>query len=251
MKKVMSFCLILILSSTLAFSNRIKGIAEKKECISLLAEKYCINIISIEGKSIKKKTSYLNLDVDIPVIKDLKDLKFQQELNNQIENKILSFAAKLEEDAKQYEKDAKEKNFPFHPYELMVTYKVNYNNNSLLSYTVDVFYYTGGAHGMTERYAYNIDTRSSKVLELKDLFKETYKYKEAINNEIAKKIKESPEGTYFPNEFKSITDNQVFYITDNGIVIHFGLYEIAPYVSGFSEFTMPWGMFKGNLKYTV
>ena len=251
MRKVISFCLIVILSSTVVLTNRVKGVTSNKEEIWSPQSKCCFSSISIDSKSIIKKTTYLNLDVDIPVIKGLKNSKFQQELNNQIENKILSFAAKLEKEAKQYEKDAVEKQFPFHPYELMVSFKVHYNKNSLLTYTVDLFYYTGGAHGMTERDTYNIDMEASKVLQLKDLFKENYNYKEAINNEIIKKIKESPEGTYFPNEFKSIADKQPFYVNDKGIVIHFGLYEIAPYVSGFSEFIMPWEMFEGHLNYSV
>ena len=40
-----------------------------------------------------------------------------------------------------------------------------------------------------------------------------------------------------------------FYIKNNTVVIYFGLYEIAPYASGISEFIISNNLFEGNLKY--
>jgi len=250
MRKFMSFILSVVMFGTLVITYEVKSFAAvNKDTVK--SSSWFNKTINVDSKAVKKKTSYFSMDVNIPVVKGLKNGSFEKQLNSEIENKILSFGSKLEQDGKEYEKLAKEKGFPVHPYELIVDYKVQYNKNNLLSYTMDVYYYTGGAHGMTERYAYNIDNKASKVLMLQDLFKKDYNYKEVINNEVMEEIKESPEGTYFSNEFKTISDNQPFYLTDKGIIVYFGLYEIAPYVSGIPEFTIPAELFKDNLIYNI
>ena len=71
------------------------------------------------------------------------------------------------------------------------------------------------------------------------LFKEEIDYKSIINEEIRSQIEdliksnEENKGVY---EFKSISDNQKFYIQDDNLVIYFDLYEIAPYAAGIPEF---------------
>ena len=65
-------------------------------------------------------------------------------------------------------------------------------------------------------------------------------YKKIINREIKKQIKLNPQ-IYFDNGeiFKTISDDQTFYIIEDRIVIFFGLYEIAPYSSGIRYFKIP------------
>ena len=104
---------------------------------------------------------------------------------------------------------------------------------------------------------YNFDLLNNKLLSMSDLFPQGYDYKAAINKEIKKQIEadiaKDPEGTkYFtPGEeggFTSISDNQSFYITEQGkLVIVFDEYEIAPGASGLLEFTIPTEVFGGNV----
>ncbi len=69
------------------------------------------------------------------------------------------------------------------------------------------------------------------------------KAKKVINQEIKRQIQLDPE-LYFNNGelFKSINDDQPFYIVDDGIVIFFGLYEISPYVYGIRYFKIPFSL---------
>ena len=62
------------------------------------------------------------------------------------------------------------------------------------------------------------------------MFKPGVDYKEIVNNFITEEINNNPE-IYFKGDegFKRISENQSFYIDEDGIVIYFGLYEIAPY----------------------
>ena len=126
-----------------------------------------------------------------------------------------------------------------------------YNQDGLLSITVDYYQFDGGAHGGTDRRPYNYDLTTGQELALQDLFKQGVKYMEIINREIRKQIAANPEGGYFTQpdmEFKTIADNQPFYLTDGGLVVYFGQYEIAPYAAGIPEFRLPFSLFKGTVQ---
>ncbi|GAG31008.1 unnamed protein product, partial [marine sediment metagenome] len=43
--------------------------------------------------------------------------------------------------------------------------------------------------------------------------------------------------------FQSISEEQPFYLIEDGIVVYFGLYEIAPYTSGIRYFKIPYSLF--------
>ena len=49
--------------------------------------------------------------------------------------------------------------------------------------------------------------------------------------------------------FNGINENQSFYIKNKKLIIYFGLYEIAPYASGISEFVIPSKLIKENINY--
>ena len=48
--------------------------------------------------------------------------------------------------------------------------------------------------------------------------------------------------------FKTIDDNQPFYLTDGGLVVYFGQYEIAPYYVGIPEFKIPFSRLKDSIE---
>ena len=135
------------------------------------------------------------------------------------------------------------------PYQLYARYKVT-NNSDIISFYIDYYQFSGGAHGITNRIASNIEKSSGNEMQLKDIFKDNYNYKDIINKEISRQISKDPD-RYFTGKdgFNGIGDNQNFYIKNNKVVIYFGLYEIAPYAAGISEFIISNNLFEGNLKY--
>ena len=179
-------------------------------------------------KIIREKTNFINIDVVIPQIVGLGDENKEKDINNE----ILNWTNLWIKDTKDTSEDIK----PTIPYELMARYVLT-NNQDILSFYIDYYQFSGGAHGITTRNTYNIDINSGNKLMLKDLFKEGYDYKSYINNEIRKQISIHPEYYFTGKEgFNGIKENQDFYIRDNKIVIHFPYYEIAPYVTGMPEF---------------
>ena len=183
---------------------------------------------NLVDKVIREKTNFINIDVVIPQIVGLGDENREKDINNE----ILNWTNLWIKDTKDTSEDLK----PTIPYELMARYVLS-NNEDILSFYIDYYQFSGGAHGITTRNTYNIDIKSGNKVMLKDLFKEGYDYKTYINNEIRKQISIHPEYYFAGKEgFSGIRENQDFYIRDNKIVIHFPYYEIAPYVTGMPEF---------------
>ena len=207
--------------------------------------------VTVTTKQVQQNSETIQVDLSIPVIDGLQDSKLQQQLNNRFEQDALNFendtATQAGEDVKQ---DA-QSGYPFRQYNATTAYKTAYNQNGLLSITVDYYQFTGGAHGTTDRIPYNYDLATGQELSLQDLFKTGVTYVETINREIAAQIGAHPEGDYFTQpdmEFKTIDDSQPFYLTDGGLVVYFGQAEIAPYVAGIPEFEIPFSLFKDGVK---
>lgn len=166
-------------------------------------------------------------------------------INNQISNTVIDFKdeiKKASEDYKQtYEKDPNKNEYVKYQYEAVSDYKIEYNKNNILSVPVIMYEFTGGAHGLTNIKSFNYDLLTGKQIQLKDLFKANSNYKDAINKHISEEVEKNPS-YYFAGEdgFKGIREDQSFYITNEGIVIYFSLYDIAPYSSGIPMFTITW-----------
>ncbi|SDL81785.1 DUF3298 and DUF4163 domain-containing protein [Sediminibacillus halophilus] len=205
--------------------------------------------IVIGAKVIQEKTDFVSIDLNIPVISGLSDRKFEKRLNNDIKKQAMEAKKEIIVQAKQAQNDTIQENRPFNPYELKIDYNLK-NTDQILSFTITTYSYTGGAHGITATDYYNIDLKTNQKLVLKDLFKENSNYRETIDQEIHRKIKEqenAEEGSYFhPDDlftgasaFQGISDDQSFYIENGNLVIAFAQYEIAPGYMGEPAFHIP------------
>lgn len=208
----------------------------------------CLECYSEEivDKVYKEKNNYLDINVIVPQFNNLSNKK-QQDLIN---NKITSLAEKSIDEVKSVADEYfKDRPSPLVSYQLYGRYKVT-NNSDIISFYIDYYQFTGGAHGMTTRFAYNIDKSTGKEVKLKDIFKEGFEYKDIINKEINRQISKDPD-RYFSGKdgFVGISEGQSFYIKNNTLIIYFGLYEIAPYASGISEFIIPNNLLEENFKY--
>ncbi|MBE6053623.1 MAG: DUF3298 and DUF4163 domain-containing protein [Clostridium sartagoforme] len=182
----------------------------------------------IVDKSIREKTTFINIDVEIPQIIGLENKSKEKDINNE----ILVWTNLWIKDTKETSEELK----PTIPYELMARYTLT-NDKEILSFYIDYYQFSGGAHGITTRNTYNIDIKTGDKIMLEDLFEKGYDYKTYINGEISKEISKHPDYYFTGKEgFNGIKEDQSFYIKDNKIIIHFPYYEIAPYVTGMPEF---------------
>ena len=200
--------------------------------------------VKIVDKIYKSKNNYLDINVIVPQVTGISNKKQEDAVNNKIIKWTENWINEVKEIADEYYKD---KPAPLMPYQLYARYKIT-NNSDIISFYIDYYQFSGGAHGITNRIAYNIEKSSGIEMQLKDIFKDNYK--DVINKEISRQINKDPD-RYFTGKdgFNGIGDNQNFYIKNNTVVIYFGLYEIAPYASGISEFIIPNNLLEGNFKY--
>jgi len=131
------------------------------------------------------------------------------------------------------------------------SYEVKKNTASAISILIKYYKYSGGAHGYYEYVPYNIDLRNGDNLTLKDIFKTDVGYKEIIDKEVEKQIKElgkKEKDLDKVYDFYGIKENQKFYLKDDEIVIYFDLYDIAPYAAGIPEFQIAVDNIKDEIK---
>lgn len=210
------------------------------------------NDVIITNKNIKQDTSVINEDINFPKINSTKYIEGADKINTIIEKDIITWREDLTLLSKQYEKEFKDSKDQLIPFELVTKYDVTYNDNNLLSIPMDYYQFTGGAHGLTTKIGYNFQIETGKKLKLKDLFSDGFDFKTIINKKVREEIAKNPQ-EYFGDgaDFKSIKDEQDFYLDKEGLVVYFQLYEIAPYSSGIKEFKIPYADIEKGLKFKL
>ncbi len=114
--------------------------------------------------------------------------------------------------------------------------------------------YTGGAHGNYWDFYQLFDKKTGKILNLSDFFTDI----EALNklalpyfkeqNDVPSDMTLEEYGFWFEGDDFQVTEN--FYFTEEAIVFHYNIYEIAPYAGGTNDLTLPFAvlgeLFKGK-----
>jgi hypothetical protein len=124
------------------------------------------------------------------------------------------------------------------------------SNKHVFSYGVDLYVYMGGAHGLNNRTFLNYNLKDGSLILEDDLFNENF---EPVLTELMKRLmmadleisEEELEETYW---VENIVPNGNFYISYEAINYVFNPYEIAPYVFGHTEISIPFEEIKEILK---
>ena len=123
----------------------------------------------------------------------------------------------------------------------------------ILSYCVERYVYTGGAHGSNFRQFVNYNLQTGEQIDEDQLFAENYQepltqlllqYMVEQNDEIAL-IQDLQEAGYNVDD---IHPNDNFYLAEEGITYVFNPYDIAPYALGETEILIPWSALQNILK---
>lgn len=115
--------------------------------------------------------------------------------------------------------------------------------------------YSGGAHGMVTKRYHVLDLEGQRELKIDDLFadyQEKTELRDIVYEELRRYSKlESmqplSEGIYFSDE-PELSFN--FFITDEGLGLHWDPYQIAPYVQGAIEIIIPWRDIRSMMLYS-
>jgi len=202
----------------------------------------------VTEESIKSETDLIKIDLSIPVLENTGDWLYTDVLNTQLRLQHLKQALTISQMAKEDKLALEEMNSARHffQYSAFSRHEVKYNKDGILSLVQTFYTYTGGAHGMTLLDAVNLDLVNQKELTLADILPELERQKAVILAEINRQIAIDPSQyfmDYLPVDYLN-EDN--FYLTEEGLVIFYQLYEIAPYASGIQEFVIPWNLLESE-----
>ena len=204
--------------------------------------------IIITDLVIKEDYETLKVDMVFPLVQGIKDKQVEEKINQTIQKDVFNFKEMLQTESEKYLQGAKEEGWEIRKYIATIYYIAHYQKEDLLSLSVFYYSYTLGAHGHTLQRAYNFHLLNGEEILLSDILKEKKNYVDIINQKIKKQIELNPQ-EYFRDwsVFQSISEEQPFYLIEDGIVVYFGLYEIAPYSSGIRYFKIPYSLFEHSL----
>ncbi|MDE6954063.1 MAG: DUF3298 and DUF4163 domain-containing protein [Erysipelotrichales bacterium] len=130
------------------------------------------------------------------------------------------------------------------PYEFITTITITLQTNEIISFYQQEYVYTGGANGQTTRISQTVNTLTGQIKQLCDFFQNKKNCIPCIKRNIIKQINTSKDPTIYFHNYPDLIEksfqSQNFYLTSEGVVIFFSLYDIAPHSTGIPTFLIPY-----------
>ncbi|MEH7094896.1 DUF3298 and DUF4163 domain-containing protein [Neobacillus vireti] len=177
-------------------------------------------IIKIHDESIVKSSPIIN--ITYPEIEGMKDKNAQAQINDTLKKK-----ANAADESQMTNED------PSTPSSFDSTYKITFQNDHLISFVYDQYFYlSGAAHGMPSRVPILVDLDNGRIVEPKELFNGSPQTQPLISELVLKQdVFHTLEGM---GEFKQISsdDLEQVYLTKDGLMMYFPPYEYASFAEG-------------------
>ncbi|NQX86644.1 MAG: DUF3298 domain-containing protein [Flavobacteriaceae bacterium] len=119
--------------------------------------------------------------------------------------------------------------------------EVTRNSNRIISIAISSYSNTGGAHGHTNVSFFNFDKTSSKLIDINTIISNKDRFKTLAQKHFRANISREAEFSYDDYFFEDsflLPANIGF--NDDGLILFYNPYEIAPYAMGITEFTIPY-----------
>ena len=191
-------------------------------------------MLLIQTSNIEKKDNLSVYNLNYPIIKSDDKKNIINHINNKIYEDIISFKSVVEDIV-----DINNNHLSF----ISTNYYIKYNNNGIISIPIE-FTQLDGLYNISYINSYNYDINLEKEINIKDLFKSEIDYMKIINQKIDSKIKELSRNISLDkyimvlDYLKDIiySDDPIFYISKDSIVICFSSYELDPSIEDISTF---------------
>ncbi|WP_042461829.1 PdaC/SigV domain-containing protein [Neobacillus dielmonensis] len=176
--------------------------------------------IQIRDESIVKENPIIN--IVYPQIDGLKDKMAQDKLN-----------AILKEKANNVDESQMTNEDPNAPSSFYSKYKITFQNEHLISFVYDQYFYlSGAAHGMPSRIPILVDLDKGRIVEANELFSNALQTKQIISELVLRQdVLHTLDAM---GEFKQISSDDLkqVYVTKEGLMMYFPPYEYASYAEG-------------------
>lgn len=126
-------------------------------------------------------------------------------------------------------------------WEALIDGEVTYQSPEITCIAINSYLNTGGAHGNMNISFLNFNSQTGEILQLEDYIKNKKGFlklaEKYFNLEIKEESEEDSFNDYFFGDGFNLPENIGF--SDEGIILLYNVYEIAPYSEGITEFTIP------------
>ena len=132
-------------------------------------------------------------------------------------------------------------------WEEYITGSFSPESHGTVSYTIERYVYTGGAHGMSSETAINFNRRTGEEIDEDDFFTDgsESQLSSLLTQKASEYMKNSGNGSLFVDK---VEPNDNFRVSDEGVTYIYNPYEIAPYSSGIIKLTLKWPEIENILK---
>lgn len=254
MRKVIYLILVLLLTTNFQGAFAIDTHSDP-DSVEISLPRMVNNILkdeegaTIENEEKVYSNKYVSVNINKPIVKIAKNKEAEGIINNKISKRINDFEEYITKlSIRDNEYNIKVGLEP-KPYVINVNNNVTYNKNNILSITLNLYSYTGGAHGSSVDESFNFDINTGNRGVIEDFLGNNRNYNKIILDNVKATINKNPE-LYFKeavDKLNVIPYNQKFFLTDKDLVIYFDEYEIAPYVAGIPKFYIPLSKFPKGL----
>ncbi|WP_346846333.1 MULTISPECIES: PdaC/SigV domain-containing protein [unclassified Clostridium] len=254
MKKVIYLILVLLLTTNFHGAFAIDTHSDP-DSVEISLPRMVNNILkdeegaTIENEEKVYSNKYVSVNINRPIVKIVKNKEAEGIINNKISKRINDFEEYITKLSIRDNEYNIKVGLETKPYVINVNNNVTYNKNNILSITLNLYSYTGGAHGSSVDESFNFDINTGNRGVIEDFLGNNRNYNKIILDNVKATINKNPE-LYFKeavDKLNVIPYNQKFFLTDKDLVIYFDEYEIAPYVAGIPKFYIPLSKFPKGL----
>ena len=138
--------------------------------------------------------------------------------------------------------------FPESPmvWEAQIDGEITYQSDAIISLAITNYQNTGGAHGNLVVSFLNFDVLTGNIIPNEKLFSDFSSFKKLAEDYFHEEITGKEEDFFEPNNF-TLPENIGY--DDEGLILFYNTYEIAPYSSGITEIHIPYTKVENFLRY--
>jgi len=191
-----------------------------------------------------------NTIVEVNIIKAIGNKAISQHINANIEKAVIAnlhigeldsiTALSIEESITEFNKEFQnfQNDFPetAQIWEAQIDGEVMFSSPEVISIALTSYLNTGGAHGMLKIYFLNFETSTGNLIPYENLISDTEGFKKVALPYFKDATKDKD---LFEMELENFNLPENMGYSDEGIVLLYNAYEIAPYSTGIIEFVIP------------
>lgn len=198
------------------------------------------------------RNQFFYYDLKYPVIYNVKNGYFQvnenilRNLNETIRSSVYTFKDGIFQEQQQLNSANPDGSQTKINYRVYSNFDLTFNKNHIISLTLRLTAFQDNNPQYDDLYSYNIDLLTGNPIMLRDIFRPGVDYLKLVTDFVNLRITQNPDA-YYSDASVDIPDDQSFYLTDQGIVIYFGLDEISPAANDIPKFLMEFSNFESYI----